>query len=273
MDELYGQKYIVEARGLIKKFGFKTALRKVDLSLTSGDCLALFGPNGAGKTTLIQILCSLMLPTSGKVVIAGLDTRYHRAAIHGLIGVIAHDTFLYGALTAVENLNFYGKMYNVSKLKTRVNDLIDRVGLRPYKNDPVHTYSRGMKQRLSVARAILHDPAVLFMDEPYTGLDQQGADDLQRLLNQFRDQRKTIVLASHNLARGLELCSHAAILHAGELIYHKNIAGIDKRDFKQLYVRLTGEKTWSHQASAQVSYENSRRSYGKIFFPSSDPKN
>lgn len=273
MDELYGQKHVVKARGLIKKFGFKTALRKVDLSLISGDCLTLFGPNGAGKTTLIQILCSLMLPTSGKVVIAGLDTRYHRMAIHRLIGVIAHDTFLYDNLTAVENLNFYGKMYNVPKLKTRIDDLIDRVGLRAYKNDPVHTYSRGMKQRLSVARAILHDPAVLFLDEPYTGLDQQGADDLQRLLSQFRDQRKTIVLASHNLARGLELCSHAAILNAGELIYHENIAGIDKRDFKQIYVKLTGEKTWSHQASAQVSYENSRRSYGKIFFPSSDPKN
>lgn len=273
MDKLHGQKYAVETRELIKKFGFKTALRKVNLCLKSGDCLALFGPNGAGKTTLIQTLCSLMLPTSGKVVIAGLDTRYHRVALHRIIGVIAHDTFLYGNLTAVENLNFYGKLYNVPKLRARIDDLIARVGLRAYKNDPVHNYSRGMKQRLSVARAILHDPAVLFLDEPYTGLDQQGADDLQRLLNEFRDQRKTIVLTSHNLARGLELCSHAAILNAGELIYHENVAGIDKDDFKQIYVKLTGEKTWPSQTSAQVSYETSGQSYGKIFFPRSDPKN
>jgi heme exporter protein A len=273
MDELSGQNYVIEARGLVKKFGFKTALRKVDLFLKTGDCLALFGPNGAGKTTLIQILCSLMMPTSGKVVIAGFDTRYHRVNLHRFIGVISHDPFLYGNLTAVENLNFYGKMYHVPKLKARIDDLIRRVGLQAYENDPVQTYSRGMKQRLSVARAIIHDPAVLFLDEPFTGLDQQGADDLQQLLIQFRDQQKTIVMTSHNLARGLELCSHAAVLKAGELIYHKDIASIDKRDFKQIYMKLTGEKTWPHQAPAQVSYENSRQSYGRIFFPNSDPKN
>ncbi len=273
MDKLYGQKYVVEAQGLVKKFGFKTALRKVDLFLKSGDCLALFGPNGAGKTTLIQILCSLMLPTSGKVVIAGFDTRYHRVNLHRLIGVISHDPFLYGNLTAVENLSFYGRMYNVPKLDARIHDLIGRVGLHGHENDTVQTYSRGMKQRLSVARAILHDPAVLFLDEPYTGLDQQGADDLHGLLTQFRNQQKTIVLTSHNLARGLELCSHAAVLTAGKLIYHEDIAKINKSDFKQIYMNLSGEKIWSHQAPAQVSYKSSGRSYGKIFFPNSDPKN
>lgn len=273
MDELSGQNYAVEARGLVKKFGLKTALRKVDLFLKPGDCLALFGPNGAGKTTLIQILCSLMLPTSGKVVISGFDTRYHRVILHRLIGVISHDTFLYDNLTAVENLIFYGRMYNVPNLNVRIDDLLGRVGLSAYKNDPAQTYSRGMKQRLSVARAIIHDPAVLFLDEPYTGLDQQGADDLQRLLNQFRDQQKTIVLTSHNLARGLELCSHAAVLKAGELIYHEDIAKIDKSDFKKIYMKLTGEKTWSHQIPAQVSYKSNGRSYGKIFCPNSDPKN
>jgi len=264
MDELSGQNYSVEAWGLIKKFGFKTALRKVDLFLKPGDCLALFGPNGAGKTTLIQMLCSLMLPTSGKVIIAGFDTRYHRVIMHRLIGVISHDTFLYDNLTAVENLNFYGRMYNVPQLNARIDDLLGRVGLSGYENNPVQTYSRGMKQRLSVARAIIHDPVVLLLDEPYTGLDHQGAEDLQRLLNQFRDQRKTIVLTSHNLDRGLELCSHAAVLKAGQLIYHEDIDKINKKDFKQIYMKLTGEKTWPVQMPLQISFESNRQSYGKI---------
>lgn len=273
MDELSGQNYAVETRGLVKKFGFKTALRKVDLLLERGDCLALFGPNGAGKTTLIQILCSLMLPTSGKVAISGFDTRYHRGVLHQLIGVISHDTFLYDNLTAVENLIFYGRMYNVPNLNSRIDDLLGRVGLSAYKNDPTQTYSRGMKQRLAVARAIIHDPVVLFLDEPYTGLDQQGVDDLQRLLDQFRDKQKTIILTSHNLVKGLELCSHAAVLKAGKLIYHEDIAKINKSDFKQIYKKLTGEKTWSRQVPSQVSYENREQSYGKIFCPNSDPKN
>ncbi|NIA31759.1 MAG: ATP-binding cassette domain-containing protein, partial [Actinobacteria bacterium] len=123
------QDYIIEARELEKKFGFKTALRKVNLFLKKGDCLALFGPNGAGKTTLIQILCSLMLPTSGMVKLAGLDTRYDREVLHKIIGVIAHDTFLYNNLTAAENLKFYGMMYNVPQLHEKTEELIKLVGL------------------------------------------------------------------------------------------------------------------------------------------------
>ncbi len=268
MVELQKQEYIIEVRGLVKKFGFKTALRKVDLFLKKGDCLALFGPNGAGKTTLIQTLCSLMRPTAGKVVIAGFDTRYNSAALHQLIGVIAHDTFLYSDLTAAENLVFYGRMYNVSRLNEKIEKLINLVGLSAYTHDQVQTFSRGMKQRLSVARAIIHDPAILFLDEPYTGLDQQGIEDLKQLLMKFRNQGKTIILTSHNLSRGLELCNQAAILNAGVLIYQEDIANIKKDDFKQIYLKLTGEKTWPVQAPLLASSKNSRRSCGKISYPS-----
>ncbi len=268
MAESHKQEYIIEARGLVKKFGFKTALRQVDLFLKKGDCLALFGPNGAGKTTLIQTMCSLMRPTAGKVVIAGFDTRYDSAALHQFIGVIAHDTFLYSDLTAAENLVFYGRMYNVSRLNEKIENLINLVGLSAYAHDQVQTFSRGMKQRLSVARAIIHDPAILFLDEPYTGLDQQGIEDLKQLLMKFRDQGKTIILTSHNLSRGLELCNRAAILNAGVLIYQEDIAKIKKDDFKQIYLKLTGEKTWPAQAPLPASSKNSRRSCGKISYPS-----
>lgn len=264
MVELSKHDYFVETRGLVKKFGFKTALRKVDLFLEAGDCLALFGPNGAGKTTLIQVLCSLMLPTSGRVVIAGFDTRYEAGALHKIIGVIAHDTFLYNNLTAAENLKFYGRMYNVPRLNEKIEELIKLVGLSEYMNDQVQTFSRGMKQRLSVARAIIHDPMILFLDEPYTGLDQQGAEDLKQLLIKFRNQGKTIILTSHNLSRGLELCNQVAILKSGALIYQEDITKINKDDFKQIYLKLTGEKTWPVQAPLRASFESSKRSYGKI---------
>ncbi len=171
-------------------------MRNVDLLLRSGDFLALFGHNGAGKTTLIHILSSLILPTSGTVRIAGFDSQDNREALRKVIGVISHHTFLYNNLTAFENLKFYGTMYEVTNLNDKIEEVLELVGLPEYVNDQVHTFSRGMQQRLSVARAILHDPMVLFLDEPYTGLDQHGAEILKRLLGEFRDRGKTIVMTS-----------------------------------------------------------------------------
>jgi heme exporter protein A len=236
---------IIEVKGLVKKFGFKTVLRKVDLSLEKGDFLALFGHNGAGKTTLIRILCSLMRPTSGEIRIAGLDPLDEREALCKTIGVISHRTFLYENLSAFENLRFYGKMYDVRNLMDRIEALLELVGLSEYRNDPVNTFSRGMQQRLSVARAIIHDPQILFLDEPYTGLDQHGAEDLKKLLKRFRNQGKTILMTSHNIDRGLELCNQVAILKSGRLVFREETSGILKDDFKQLYFNLTGENPLS----------------------------
>ncbi|MFH2011728.1 MAG: heme ABC exporter ATP-binding protein CcmA [Pseudomonadota bacterium] len=235
--------YIVEAKGLVKKFGFKTVLRNIDLSLKKGDFLALFGPNGAGKTTLIQILCSLMRPTSGNVRVAGFDAGYDREALHKVIGVISHNTFLYNNLSAYENLKFYGKMYNVMNLEERIKEVSGLVGLKEYINDHVQTFSRGMQQRLSVARAIIHDPLILFLDEPFTGMDQHGVEDFKQILKKFRDQGRTIVMTSHDLDRGLELCTQAAILKSGNLVYKEEISKIIQNDFKDIYFKHTGEQT------------------------------
>ncbi|MBI4620133.1 MAG: heme ABC exporter ATP-binding protein CcmA [Desulfobacterales bacterium] len=235
--------YIIKASGLVKKFGFKTVLRKIDLSLKKGDFLALFGPNGAGKTTLIQILCSLMRPTSGNVWIAGFDAEYDREALHKVIGVVSHNTFLYNNLSAYENLKFYGIMYRVMNLRERIEEVMGLVGLRGYMNDHVQTFSRGMQQRLSVARAIIHDPLIFFLDEPFTGLDQHGVEDFKQILKKFRDQGKTIVMTSHDLDRGLELCTQAAILKSGNLVYKEDVSKITQDDFKEIYFKLTGEQT------------------------------
>ena len=233
--------HYIAARGLNKKFGYKTALRNVDIFLKEGDSLALFGPNGAGKSTLIQVLCSLLQPTSGSVRIAGYEARRDREALHQIIGLIAHQTFLYPYLTAYENLKFYGAMYGVARLNDRITEVLDLVGLGDYRNDAVQNFSRGMQQRLSIGRAIIHDPMILFLDEPFTGLDQQGSEDFLKLILQFRDQGKTVIMASHHLQLGLELCERAAILKSGKIVYLQNVAHISKYDFKQIYSRQVGE--------------------------------
>jgi heme exporter protein A len=231
----------IEARGLVKKFGHKTALRNVDIVLTEGDSLALFGPNGAGKSTLIQVLCSLLQPTSGSVRIAGYEARRDREALHQIIGLIGHQTFLYPDLTASENLKFYGAMYGVPRLNDRILEVLDLVGLSDFRKDVVQNFSRGMQQRLSIGRAIIHDPIIIFLDEPFTGLDQQGSEDFKKLILQFRDQGKTMIMASHHLHLGLELCDRAAILKSGRIVYLQDVARISKNDFKQIYSQQIGE--------------------------------
>jgi heme ABC exporter ATP-binding subunit CcmA len=237
--------YIIEAKGLVKKFGYRTVLRKVDLLLKKGDFLALFGHNGAGKTTLIRILCSLMRPTSGEVRVAGFDPLHEREALCRTIGVISHQSFLYKNLSAIENLRFYGRMYDVPNLKNRIDSLLEQVGLMEYRDHPVQTFSRGMQQRLSVARAIIHDPLILFLDEPYTGLDQHGVEDLRNLLIKFKNQDKTILMTSHDIDRGLELCNQSAILKSGRLVFKEEMTTLLKDDFKQIYFNLTGERALS----------------------------
>jgi heme exporter protein A len=234
--------HYIEARGLNKKFGYKTALRNIDIVLREGDSLALFGPNGAGKSTLIQVLCSLLQPTSGIVRIAGYEARRDREALHQIIGLIGHQTFLYPHLTAYENLKFYGAMYRVARLHVRITEVLDIVGLGDHRNDLVQNFSRGMQQRLSIGRAIIHDPKIMFLDEPFTGLDQHGSEEFIKLIWQFRDQGKTVIMASHHLHLGLELCHRAAILKSGRIVYLQDVARISKNDFKQIYSQQIGEK-------------------------------
>jgi heme exporter protein A len=240
-DSGMNSEHYIEARGLVKKFGHKTALRNIDIFLTEGDSLALFGPNGAGKSTLIQVLCSLLQPTSGSVRIAGYEARSDREALHQIIGLIGHQTFLYPDLTAFENLKFYGAMYGVARLNDRIPEVLDLVGLSDFRNDVIQNFSRGMQQRLSIGRAIIHDPRIIFLDEPFTGLDQQGSEDFVKLILQFRDQGKTVIMASHHLHLGIKLCDRAAILKAGRIVYLQDVAHISPDDFKQIYSQKVGE--------------------------------
>lgn len=236
MDQTQNDDFIIEVKNLTKRFGFKTVLRNIDLRLKQGDFLSLFGPNGAGKTTLIQILSSLIRPTSGSVMVAGYDTGSDREQLCKNIGVISHQTYLYPDLSAYENLKFYGMLYGVDNLYEKIEGLLELVRLTEYGDARVHSFSRGMQQRLSVARAIIHDPPILFLDEPYTGLDQQSSEDFRNILDGFKNQGKTIIMTSHDLERGLELCNRAAILKSGAFAFCDDVCQENvPEEFERIY--------------------------------------
>jgi heme exporter protein A len=227
---------MVHVDAVTKRFGNVLALRGVSLQLQRGRCLGIFGPNGAGKTTLLKILATLTRPSTGTVSIAGYDTIRQGDKIRPLLGVLSHQTFLYGHLTAVENLQFYGRMFGVKKLPERIAEMLCAVSLESHARQQVRTYSRGMRQRLAIARVLLHSPALLLLDEPYTGLDHQAAACVQELLRQFHATDRTIILSTHDIQRGLELCDEVAIQCHGKIVYCGSALGIDSPAFEQLYM-------------------------------------
>lgn len=206
---------IIEVRGLVKRFGPKIVLRQMEFTVEQGEFVALIGPNGAGKTTFLRILSSLSRPTLGHVKVAGFTLPHHAASVRRRLGVVSHQPLLYGDLSAEENLLFYGRMYAVESLQNRISEVLDQVGLEPRRRDLVRTFSRGMQQRLAIGRAILHDPDVLLLDEPHTGLDQDACDMLDRALRQVANQGRTVVMTSHDLARTEDLASRFDVLTRG----------------------------------------------------------
>lgn len=230
----------IEAQGLVKAFGHRVALRGVSLSVADGEFLTLFGPNGAGKTTLIRILASLSRPTSGTVRVRGQDLNKVATAARRHCGLISHEPLLYGDLTPDENLRFYARMYDVPEAQSRIDGVLEQVGLTARRRDPVRTFSRGMVQRLAIARAVLHDPDIILLDEPYTGLDLQAADMLRTMLQELVASGRTVILTTHNLEQGLEMCDRAAVLHRGKIAWEGQRDGIDLGRMKAIYREVAG---------------------------------
>jgi heme ABC exporter ATP-binding subunit CcmA len=229
----------IQVRGLTKAFGHQVALRGVDLNLAEGEFLTLFGPNGAGKTTLIRIVSSLTRPTAGTVHVRGQDLNKAATSVRRDIGLISHNPLLYGDLTPEENLRFFARMYDLPDDRSRINAVLEQVGLTARRRDPVRTFSRGMVQRLAIARATLHDPAIMLLDEPYTGLDLQAADMLRAVLRELAASNRSVILTTHNLEQGLEMCDRAAILHRGKVAWEGARAGIDLVGMKEIYRDVT----------------------------------
>ena len=229
--------WAVEAKDLTKSFGRVVALRSVTLRVPYGISVAIIGPNGAGKTTLLRILSSLSRPTSGQVSVAGLDLKKWETEIRRRIGFASHQTLLYGDLSPVENLRFYGRMYSVSRLEERIHELLTRIGLIERRKVAVRTLSRGMQQRLAIARAILHNPSIVFLDEPYTGLDQRAADILTKLLRELLDESRTVLMATHNLGRGAEVSDRVIVLLSGRIVYQTDTTALPREKLDQVYHR------------------------------------
>jgi len=206
---------VIEVHRLVKRFGHKTVLRNLDLQVAQGEFVALLGPNGAGKTTLLRIMASLSRPTLGNVSIGGYSLPDQAASVRQRLGVVSHLPLLYGDLSAEENLRFYGRLYDIPAIEQRVNVVLEMVGLTGRRKDLVRTFSRGMQQRLAIGRAVLHDPQVMLLDEPHTGLDQDACEMLDTVLKQVAVEGRTVVMTSHDLARVAALAGRFDVLSRG----------------------------------------------------------
>jgi len=233
---------MIEATKVMKAFGLRPVLRGIDMTVAHGEFVTLFGPNGAGKTTFLRIVATLSKPTSGVVRVMGLDLAHDAAQVRGLLGIVSHQTLLYGELSAEENLRFYARMYGLQRAarEARIAEVLAMVGLEKRAADYVHTFSRGMQQRLAIARAVLHDPPVLLLDEPYTGLDQDAAATLDTVLRSVATRGRTVLMTTHDIARGLAMADRALILSRGKIGFDERAASLEPVGFAQTYADVTG---------------------------------
>ncbi len=235
---------LIAVEKLDKTFGARWALRNVTFAVAPGEIVALVGPNGAGKTTLLRILSTLARPTAGRIFIGRIPLAQHPNDARGALGFVGHQTFMYDDLTAAENLRFYAQLYDVANIGERVETVARRVGIEHRLNDVTRTLSRGLQQRLTLARMLLNDPAVLLMDEPYTGLDKTAADLLDQIMLDAQREGRGILFSTHDLERGLAIADRALVLKAGRLVYDlphtewNNLAG-----FMEIYARVLESKS------------------------------
>ncbi|MEC9307921.1 MAG: heme ABC exporter ATP-binding protein CcmA [Chloroflexota bacterium] len=217
-------------RGLCKSYGSKPVLWDLDLDVNWGQILVLFGANGAGKTTLLRIISTQARADSGTIQVAGYNARRQDQNIRQNVGVVAHQSLMYEDMTARENLMFYAKMYRIDDIKLSVEEVLVRVGLESRADDRLRTLSHGMQKRLAIARATLHDPKVLILDEPEAGLDEESTGNLENLLYEWVQKDKAVLMTTHNIDIGTNWASRVAILSDGSI---NEIDSIEAEDIKR----------------------------------------
>lgn len=223
---------MIYARGLTKQFGYRTVLRGIDLGIRPGEIIGLLGPNGAGKSTLLRVLATLTKPNAGEARVAGYDISRKPAEARARLGFSGHQPLLYGDLSAEQNLNFYANLYQVPQVEKRVSELLDLFSLDHRRREPVRNFSRGMQQRLAFARAILHRPKVLLLDEPFSALDKEATALVEKLISDLAKQGCAVLLATHDLVRAAALAHRIELLVDGRLVS----AGERKLSAKRLSV-------------------------------------
>ncbi len=231
---------MLRAENIEKNISGKKILYPLSLHIKEGEFVTVLGANGAGKSTLFKVLSMATQASKGKLYIGGQEAKVDNPRMREKIGVISHHSFLYDNLTALENLTYYGKAYSVVNLEKRIKEVLRFVGLNLYMYEPVRTYSRGMQQRLAIARAILHNPDILFLDEPYTGLDQEAIEILNNTIRQLHQEGKTIFMITHNYEDALRISNRLIVIAKGQKVYDEYSDGIKREDFRELYLKLVG---------------------------------
>jgi heme exporter protein A len=230
--------FALESEDIRKTFGHFTALAGVTLNVERGEFLALFGRNGAGKTTFLKVAATLVRHTHGKLRVEGVDISEEPEKARRHIGFLSHNTYLYRDLNPVENLRFFARLYGLKDPDQRIESLLDRVGLQRRASDPVRGFSRGLHQRLGIARVVLHNPSLILLDEPYTGLDANAVEILNRMLDEASADGKTIILTTHDLDQGLRGASRAAIIDRGKIVFTATAKHPAVRDAYATYIRV-----------------------------------
>ncbi len=213
---------VVGTEQLGKTIDDRRILHAINLNIHAGEFIALLGANGAGKTTLLKIIATLIPLTAGKLEIFGTPIGKDNTKVRAQLGLIGHGTMLYRDLGILENLIFFGRLYGLSNPKQRAEDLLHQVGLYQRRLDPVSAMSRGMAQRASIARALMHDPELLLADEPFAGLDAPSAHMLEGVLTELNVAGKTIILVNHNVPQSLELASKAVVIRQGQVVVNES---------------------------------------------------
>ena len=226
---------VIHAEGITKSFGFQKVLRGLDFTAEEQETVALMGPNGAGKTTLLYVLATLLAPESGSIAYFGQPLKNNEIEIRRRLGIVGHQLMLYADLTVEENLNFYTKMYTLSNREQRMTAVLDLVDLNKHRRQLVRTLSRGMQQRLTIARAMLHDPLLLFLDEPFAGLDQGMTEKMLQLVQKITSQNKTVVFVTHNFREVSLLATRVLFLKAGNFVGNYEVTGMDEHDLSERY--------------------------------------
>ena len=245
-------KPLIEIEGVHKRYGRKPVLRGVDLTVGEGEVVALLGGNGAGKSTLVRIVAGLNRAERGEVRLGGATLRRAGAALRRYIGVVTHQPLVYPNLTAWENLQFFARLYDVAAANARAEHLLRTVGLWSRRRDVVRTYSRGMVQRLAIARALLHNPPVLLLDEPDTGLDQESIAVLDDLLRGLRASQRAILLTTHNLVRAAAWADDVCVLRSGRIAASTSTRGLNADGLRNFYeTALVDEAAASANAAAE----------------------
>lgn len=219
-----------------KSFGSRVVLEAISCSVTAGQGICICGANAAGKTTLLRIIAALLQPTAGVVEVCGFNVQKQRQKTRPLIGAVFHKSMTYPQLQVSENLRFFARLYGLKNSRRRIEELLEKTGLTPYRYDSVGILSRGMTQRLAIARALLHKPTVLLADEPFAGLDLQAGELLTTILSEFKNEGGAIVMTTHNVSFALQCCEQVAVLDERKLIFNARVSKINTVEFESDYL-------------------------------------